>query len=254
MKRKKWSYFAPLLITFLLFPLNSYAYSDSYSDDDSNYYSQSDDSSYYRGYNGDTYDTDYYNDRPSHSYYRRRQQANEWDDASPYYDEAPRHKKRYARVSHQQDEDDGDNSKYSSIGSRLPDHISPPGEKVIVVDPRVHAWGAYTADGNLVHAGMATSGSSYCRDLKRPCRTRVGTFRIYSLGSADCFSRKFPLGKGGAPMPYCMYFNGGQGLHGSYEVADANLSHGCVRMHVNDAEWLRFNFARVGTKVVIKPY
>ena len=55
-------------------------------------------------------------------------------------------------------------------------------------------------------------------------------------------------------MPYCMYFHGNQALHGSHETADANISHGCVRLHVGDAEWIRFNFANVGTKVIIKPY
>ena len=55
-------------------------------------------------------------------------------------------------------------------------------------------------------------------------------------------------------MPYCMYFHGGQALHGSYEVVNGNISHGCVRLHVNDARWLRFNFAEPGTKVIIKPY
>ena len=55
-------------------------------------------------------------------------------------------------------------------------------------------------------------------------------------------------------MPYSMYFNGSQGLHGSHELGEANLSHGCVRMSVDDAEWLRYNFAHIGTKVIIKSY
>ncbi len=57
-------------------------------------------------------------------------------------------------------------------------------------------------------------------------------------------------------MPYCMFFNKDQALHGvpDSEVADANLSHGCVRMHVADAEWLRYNFVNIGTPVVVKSY
>lgn len=137
--------------------------------------------------------------------------------------------------------------------SRLPQQIET-GEKVVVVNPRVHAWGAYGADGSLIRAGLATSGNSWCPDIKRSCRTSVGQFRIESLGSQSCKSRTYPVGKGGAPMPYCMYFHGGQGLHGSYDVVDRNVSHGCVRMHVADAEWLRFNFANVGTKVIVRPY
>jgi len=149
-----------------------------------------------------------------------------------------------------------------SFADRMPQHISPPGEKVIIVNPNVHAFGAYDADGDLIHGGIATSGSNWCPDLHRRCHTKAGSFRIYSLGSPGCISHKFPLGRGGAPMPYCMFFNGGQGLHGSYEVADANLSHGCVRLQVDDARWLRYDFVEGpnasngyrGTKVIVKPY
>lgn len=144
----------------------------------------------------------------------------------------------------------------------FPKYVSPIGEKQIIVDPRMHKWAAYDEDGKLLRTGTATTGANYCRDIRKPCRTRVGTFRIDSLGAASCKSRKFPLPRGGAPMPYCMFFNGGQALHGSYEVVAANRSHGCVRLRVKDAKWLRFNFAeepsraneRMGTLVVIRPY
>jgi hypothetical protein len=141
----------------------------------------------------------------------------------------------------------------ADYASRLPDHIST-GEKTILVDPNVHAWGAYDSSGNLVKAGLTTAGAEYCPDINRPCKTKAGSFRIYSLGGPECKSTLYPVGKGGAPMPYCMYFHGGQGLHGSYEVVEANVSHGCVRMQVSDADWVRHNFANVGTKVVVRPY
>ncbi len=136
------------------------------------------------------------------------------------------------------------------------------GEKVIVINPRNHTWSAYDASGNLQRSGVATAGSHWCKDLHRPCRTKTGTFRIYSLGSRGCVSRKFPLGRGGAPMPYCMFFNGGQGIHGSNQVVRGNISHGCVRVTVDSAAWLRFNFVEGpnrsngyrGTKVIVKPY
>lgn len=128
-------------------------------------------------------------------------------------------------------------------------------EKVILVNPNVHAWGAYSADGKLIRAGLATAGSSWCSDIHRPCKTKTGTFHIYSLGSSDCKSSRYPVNTGGgAPMPYCMYFNGSQGLHGSNEVVEGNISHGCVRLRVSDAKWLRFNFSTIGTKVIIKSY
>lgn len=141
----------------------------------------------------------------------------------------------------------------SDFESRMPQQIHTR-EKVVVVNPRVHAWGAYDSNGSLVKGGMATAGSGWCPDLGRPCRTRSGSFRVMSLGDPDCKSHIFPLPEGGAPMPYCMFFNQGQALHGSNEVVDGNVSHGCVRLHVEDAAWLRYNFVGVGTKVVVEPY
>lgn len=135
----------------------------------------------------------------------------------------------------------------------LPEHISP-GEKTIIVDPREHEWGAYSASGNLIRTGVAATGADYCKDEGRECHTRVGEFRIRSLGGPGCVSPSFPLPTGGAPMPYCMYFNETQALHGSPHVARANISHGCVRMYPSDARWLRYHFAQIGTKVIILPY
>ena len=138
--------------------------------------------------------------------------------------------------------------------SDLPQNIDSPGEKVILVDPRVHAWGAYDASGSLIRSGMASGGADWCEDMNSTCHTETGHFRIRSLGSANCKSPSFPLPRGGAPMPYCMYFTYTQALHGSNNVVDGNISHGCVRLHVSDARWLRYNFAEIGTLVVVLPY
>jgi lipoprotein-anchoring transpeptidase ErfK/SrfK len=51
-----------------------------------------------------------------------------------------------------------------------------------------------------------------------------------------------------------MFFHGGYAIHGSYQVPGYNASHGCIRVHPSDAEWLSDNFVRYGTKVVVKPY
>lgn len=136
---------------------------------------------------------------------------------------------------------------------RMPSKIAT-GERTIVVDPNAHAWAAYGSDGYLLRAGLATAGGSWCADIKRPCKTRAGSYRIFSLGNANCKSSIYPLPRGGAPMPYCMFFNGNQGLHGSYNVVEGNVSHGCVRLRVSDAEWIRHNFATTGTKVIIRSY
>ncbi|MHB1947799.1 MAG: L,D-transpeptidase [Gammaproteobacteria bacterium] len=150
---------------------------------------------------------------------------------------------------------------FCAYGS-FPSSIQAEGQKKIIVDPNIHMWAAYDEDGKLVKSGLATAGNSYCRDIHRSCRTKSGTFRIYSLGESDCRSHKFPVGRGGAPMPYCMFFNHGQALHGSHEVVHGNISHGCVRLRVKDARWLRYNFAEeptsrnesLGTIVIVKPY
>lgn len=135
-----------------------------------------------------------------------------------------------------------------------PIQIQPPGEKLIIVDPNEHYWAAYDPDGYLVKSGLASAGADWCKDIKRPCHTRVGVHKIRSLGSANCKSPSFPLPKGGAPMNYCMYFNETQALHGSPQVVAGNISHGCIRMKVSEAKWLRYHFAEIGTTVIIKPY
>lgn len=147
--------------------------------------------------------------------------------------------------------------------SPFPLNIPSAGEKVVVVDPANQAWGAYDSDGVLLRWGPASSGADFCRDVDSECRTGVGSFRVYSLGSSDCYSTKFPLPDGGAPMPYCMYFQNGQALHGEPNgLPGYNASHGCVRMYVNDAEWLRYDFIEGpnsgnqyrGTRVIVENY
>lgn len=149
-------------------------------------------------------------------------------------------------------------SPFATEGAPVPEYLHGLAEKVILVDPNKHAWGAYNSNGKLIRWGIATAGANSCRDSDGSCRTAIGSFRIYSLGGAGCTSRKYD----DAPMPYCMYFNGGQALHGSSAVEFSNVSHGCVRMHNDDAQWLRYHFVEApklsnnfrGTRVIIRPY
>ncbi len=153
-----------------------------------------------------------------------------------------------------------DDGRFSAdYSSRLPQHFDTAGNKTVVVDPNAHAWGAYDKEGNLIRAGIATSGGSSCPPdaaNESDCRTGRGTFRITSMGDDTCASKTYPRPHGGGLMPFCMYFNNGQALHGSPDdiVVSDNVSHGCVRMRIPDAEWMRYNFAQVGTKVVVLPY
>ncbi len=138
--------------------------------------------------------------------------------------------------------------------ARLPKFLNTGGKKTVLVDPNAHAWGAYNANGELIRAGIATAGGATCPPDadKASCYTGMGTFHITGLGDSSCYSRKYE----GGLMPYCMYFNNGEALHGSPDdiVVEGNVSHGCVRMRIPDAEWMRYNFAQVGTKVIVLPY
>lgn len=144
----------------------------------------------------------------------------------------------------------------------FPKKIESGGEKEVRVDLNRLAWGAYDAEGNLVDWGPASGGKSWCPDVGYACRTPAGEYRVFGKGGAKCKSSKFPIPKGGAPMPYCMHFKPGYALHGSYEVPGFNASHGCVRLYPEDAKRLNEDFIETpnkenayrGTKVVILPY
>ncbi|EKD53634.1 MAG: Enhanced entry protein EnhA [uncultured bacterium] len=134
----------------------------------------------------------------------------------------------------------------------FPRQINPPGEKMILVSvsPSVLAWGAYNAQGVLQNWGPVSGGKGWCADVNRGCGTKAGKFAIYNKGGAGCKSSKFPIPRGGAPMPYCMFFHGGFALHGSYEVPGYNASHGCVRLFISDARWLNQEFSN-GSRVIV---
>lgn len=123
-----------------------------------------------------------------------------------------------------------------------------------IFDPKQLKWAAYDADGSLVASGKASGGRHYCADVKRGCKTPVGHFAVYHKGPVECRSTKYPIGKGGAYMPNCMFFKGGYAIHGSNELPNFNASHGCIRVHPTAAKWLYNNFVRPGTKVIVLPY
>lgn len=125
--------------------------------------------------------------------------------------------------------------------------------RVFVFSPRKLRWYAYE-NGRLIRSGRASGGAGYCADVKRGCRTPVGNFSVKRKGPASCKSSKFPLGRGGAPMPYCMFFYHGFAIHGSYDVPNHNASHGCIRVEPKAAAWLSNHFMRIGTKVKVTPY
>tara|TARA_B100000989_G_scaffold299022_2_gene292097 strand:- start:25103 stop:25669 length:567 start_codon:yes stop_codon:yes gene_type:complete len=137
---------------------------------------------------------------------------------------------------------------------RFPQTREANGRNTFIFDPKHLMWGAYDANGQLVNQGAASGGKGYCADIGRSCRTPSGSYAVYRKGGAGCKSTKYPVGKGGAPMPYCMFFNGGYAVHGSPHVPGYNASHGCIRVPPSDAAWLSQNFMSNGTKVIVKSY
>ncbi len=123
-----------------------------------------------------------------------------------------------------------------------------------VFDPKTLHWTAINGDGKVVKSGHGSSGRAYCPDIRRACRTPTGTHYVISKGGAGCRSSRYPVGRGGSPMPYCMFFSKYYAVHGSYEVPNYNASHGCIRVPPEDAKWLYYNFMEVGTPVIIKSY
>jgi hypothetical protein len=137
-----------------------------------------------------------------------------------------------------------------------------PHEKQIIVDQDKLAWGAYDANGKLLNWGPIASGSDKCSDnSSKSCRTMSGIFRMFSKENSRCKSDVYPVGRGGAPMPYCMYFHKGFAMHGSNDIPGRRASHGCVRMFTRDAKWLNEEFVEIstdennqkGTPVIVRP-
>ncbi len=122
-----------------------------------------------------------------------------------------------------------------------------------VYNPRTLRWKAIR-NGKVIRSGRGSGGAKYCRDVKRACRTPTGTYRIISKRGAKCRSSRYPLGRGGAPMPYCMFFSKYYAIHGSPDVPGYNASHGCIRVKPSAARWLYHNFLKIGSKVIVKSY
>lgn len=122
-----------------------------------------------------------------------------------------------------------------------------------IFSPRTLQWKAIH-NGRVVRTGRGSAGKSYCADIGRSCKTPTGTFRIVSKRGPGCKSSRYPVGKGGAPMPYCMFFYKNYAIHGSPDVPNYNASHGCLRVKTEDARWLSQNFLSIGSKVIIQSY
>lgn len=138
----------------------------------------------------------------------------------------------------------------------FPIQMKATGERIFIFDPKASAWAAYDEEGKRVMTGGGSAGVDFCEENnKQSCRTITGTFRVYNKRGAECRSGEYPVDtKGGAKMPYCMYFYQGFTIHAAYEVPEYPSSHGCVRIFPSAAKWLNEEFIKVGTKVIILAY
>ena len=136
----------------------------------------------------------------------------------------------------------------------LPRKISPQGERAFIFSPKLQRWAAYDKYGYKVAGGIGNGGADFCAETNEPCRTPVGKFRITRKKGVECESSQFPIGEGGSPMPYCMFFKAGNAIHGSPTISTVNSSHGCIRIYTKAAKWLNLNFLDKGTRVITLPY
>ncbi|MEM8663654.1 MAG: L,D-transpeptidase [Pseudomonadota bacterium] len=84
-------------------------------------------------------------------------------------------------------------------------------------------------------------------------RTPAGTFRPQRM-YRDYYSRQYD----GSPMPNAIFFERGYAIHGSWETGSLGrpASHGCVRLHPNEAEKLFELVVTVGpenTAITVAP-
>ena len=138
----------------------------------------------------------------------------------------------------------------------FPVQIPASDKRQFVFDPKASAWAAYDEEGKRIMTGGGSAGVDRCEENpSQSCRTITGSFHIYNKHGAECRSGEYPVDtKGGAKMPYCMYFYQGFTIHAAYEVPEHPSSHGCVRVFPSAAKWLNEQFLRIGTKVIILSY
>ena len=106
---------------------------------------------------------------------------------------------------------------------------APPLPPIVVAHITVHSQNLYlTVNGWPTGSWpVSTAGVGY--------HTPRGTFRVQRLAKV-WFSKKYD----NSPMPNSVFFDGGIAIHGSYHIKSLGrpASHGCVRLHPDNAEKL----------------
>ncbi len=116
------------------------------------------------------------------------------------------------------------------------------GQQIVVVlsEQKTYAY----EDGVLLKEFLVSTGvAAY--------PTVLGTYAIYiKLDSTRMTGPDYDL----ANVPWTMYFYQGYGFHGTYwhNNFGTPMSHGCVNMRIENADWL-YHWASVGTSVLVLP-
>ena len=94
--------------------------------------------------------------------------------------------------------------------SPLPLSIPEQNERILLINQVKMAWGAYNQYGKLIRWGPISAGTVKCVESSN-CSTPTGRYRIKRKNGEQCFSNSLPLRtdgeRGGAYMPYCMFFH-----------------------------------------------
>ncbi len=125
----------------------------------------------------------------------------------------------------------------------IPPPASSPDERRFLVDLSDQRLYAFEGD-TMVRTTLISSG------LPRT-PTVIGTYSIYlRYASARMRGEGYDL----ANVPFVMYFYQSYGLHGTYWHNNFGqpMSHGCVNMPTDEAEWA-YNWSTYGTKVIVQP-
>jgi lipoprotein-anchoring transpeptidase ErfK/SrfK len=111
---------------------------------------------------------------------------------------------------------------------------------IVLSEQRVYAY----LGSELVNEFTVSTGKS-------TTPTVTGQYRVWiKLRYADMRGPGYHLKN----VPYVMYFYKGYGLHGTYwhNNFGTPMSHGCVNLKTEDAEWV-YNFVSVGSLINVRP-
>lgn len=127
---------------------------------------------------------------------------------------------------------------YEPDASQAPPAPTQEGKAIVVStsEQRIYAY----ENGVLVHSHLTSTG-------RAETPTVLGDYQVYvKYRATDMSGPGYYLPQ----VPYTMYFYQGYGIHGTYwhNSFGRPMSHGCVNLPVEEAEWF-FNWAEVGTLV-----